>query len=92
MAEMERGRGGKKRLQAIKDARPKPIKVRAANDTVKRLVKHPHGGGFKSDGTAMWPQDNFTTRRLKDGDITLEAPAAAPAHPSTSHAASHKPQ
>jgi len=70
--EQRRGNGGKERLQKIKEARPKAIKVLAANEDVARLIKHPHGGKFKKDGSAMWPPDRFTQRRLNDGDITLE--------------------
>lgn len=32
------------------------------------------GRGFASDGSGEWPKDQFTQRRLRDGDITLEPP------------------
>jgi hypothetical protein len=32
---------------------------------------------FTSDGWAEWPDDQFTRRRLRDGDITLEPPKKA---------------
>jgi hypothetical protein len=73
------------------------MKVRAKNDVIKKQEKHPIGGGFRDDGTAEWPDDTYTFRRLQDGDITaadvgappaLETPAptppvAAPAEPPT---------
>ena len=46
-----------------------------ADEDAKRYIKHPRAiTQFDQDGRAVWPQDQFTTRRLRDGDITLEAP------------------
>jgi hypothetical protein len=64
------------------------MKVKAKNDIIKKQEKHPTGGGFRDDGTAEWPADTYTFRRLQDGDITatevggeppaLHAPAPTP--------------
>ncbi len=49
--------------------------VRAAKENVHKYVFHPAGIiRFGSDGTAEWPNDQFTRRRVRDGDITVEAP------------------
>lgn len=48
------------------------MKVRANNDDVKKLIRHPVGGAFREDGTAEWPDDTYTFRRIADGDVTSE--------------------
>jgi len=55
------------------------MRVRALKDHVRRLIKHPRAGGFRSDGSDVeWPNDAFTRRRIKDGDIeAVEEQAAA---------------
>jgi hypothetical protein len=74
-------------------------RVKALKDHVKKSVKHPIGKrGFDENGEANWPDDAFTARRVRDGDIEiLEAggdppkgaavqgarQAAAPAGPKT---------
>ena len=51
------------------------MKVYALKENVKRDIKYPIGQiGFNEDGEADWPMDQFTQRRLRDGDISLEAP------------------
>lgn len=35
-------------------------------------LKHPHGPKLALAG-ALWPEDSFTARRLRDGAATLEA-------------------
>ena len=53
------------------------IQVWPANDTMRRILRHPVGGGFTgNDGCGNWPNDQFTARRLRDGDITETAPTA----------------
>lgn len=51
------------------------VNVKPANETMARLLKHPTGIGFSSnpDGTA-WPRDQFTMRRIADGDIVVVPP------------------
>jgi hypothetical protein len=38
---------------------------------MRRLLKHPRAGGFRSEGSIEWPDDTFTRRRLRDGDVKL---------------------
>jgi hypothetical protein len=51
----------------------KMVRVTPANDTMRRLLKHPRAGGFPKEGAAEWPDDRFTKRRIADGDIKAEA-------------------
>jgi len=51
------------------------MKVYALKDNVKKFIKHPSAAmQFNEDGVADWPDDQFTRRRLRDGDISLQAP------------------
>lgn len=47
------------------------MKVMPKNDDMRKLLKHPTGGGFIADGPAEWPDDSFTHRRIRDGDVTV---------------------
>ncbi len=56
------------------------MRVFAKNDVVKRLITHPQGNlAFREDGSAEWPDDSFTHRRIMDGDVTIEASKVVPA-------------
>ena len=48
------------------------MKVKAKNDDIRKILKHPTGGAFREDGTAEWPDDSYTFRRIADGDVTVE--------------------
>ena len=51
------------------------MKVYAKNDDIRKYIRHwPTNMKFNDEGVAEWPDDQFTRRRLRDGDITLEAP------------------
>jgi len=51
---------------------PNPgIRVEPRDDTMRRLLKHPRAGGFRSEGSIEWPNDTFTRRRLREGSIKL---------------------
>jgi hypothetical protein len=52
------------------------MQVWAKNEEMQKILVHPVAGGFGPDlaTPADWPDDQFTTRRLKDGDILLQAP------------------
>jgi len=50
------------------------MRVIAKNEDVRRLIKHPTTGiKFRSDigASVEWPNDAFTRRRLRDGDIEI---------------------
>jgi hypothetical protein len=55
------------------------IRVYPLSEVVKGhldLFKHPAGNmPLRADGSD-WPLDEFTSRRLRDGDITDQAPTA----------------
>ena len=61
----------KMREQASK-IQQRTVKVTPKDDTMRRLLQHPKAGGFRADGTAEWPDDRFTQRRIRDGDVTVE--------------------
>jgi len=51
------------------------MKVYALSENLKKFPRfrwHPMGTAFSSEGMADWPDDAFTRRRLRDGDISLE--------------------
>jgi hypothetical protein len=76
---MTPGERRKANLQRIKDAAPqiKGVRVEPASVNLRRLLKHPRAGGFRSEGSVEWPSDTFTFRRLKEGSVRLveEKPA-----------------
>lgn len=53
------------------------MKVWPKNETIRKILRHPLGKvGFHEQGPIEWPDDTFTYRRLQEGDITTEEPAA----------------
>jgi hypothetical protein len=78
MAEKElslRGKAARERMERLKAARPPSalgVRVVPATDDLRRVLKHPRGVKFPSQGSAEWPNDKFTKRRLAEGVITLE--------------------
>jgi hypothetical protein len=75
------------------------IRVWPATEEIRKHVKHANGVRFaETVGESVeWPNDTFTFRRIRDGDVLTEAPVAkaqAPAHSddvpvSKSHTSSH---
>jgi hypothetical protein len=72
------GQRAKARLQRAKDMKKVGVvRVVPADgegftaDDMRRLLKHPHAGGFRSDGDIEWPDDTFTKRRLREGSVKL---------------------
>jgi hypothetical protein len=47
------------------------VRVVPKNDELRLILRHPSAGFFRGAGAAEWPDDQFTRRRLRDGDITL---------------------
>jgi hypothetical protein len=48
------------------------VRVRPIRDVAKQFVRHPVVGGFTGgDEGTTWPLDQFTMRRLRDGDIEI---------------------
>ncbi|TYL87435.1 hypothetical protein [Bradyrhizobium cytisi] len=70
-----KGLRSKQRMEVMRQAAVAPgVRVVPANDDVRRLMKHPHAGGFPESGATTWPEDRFTKRRLADGAVTREEP------------------
>jgi len=57
------------------------VRVTPANDDLRRVLAHPNGVGFEASGSAEWPLDKFTRRRITDGDVTIEGGRKADAAP-----------
>lgn len=72
-----------RRMKLVAASLPGSVKVLAANEDIRRLLKHPAGNiAFRNkiDQPVEWPHDQFTMRRLADGSVYREgetAPAAA---------------
>jgi hypothetical protein len=67
-----RGLRTRERMTKMQAAASPVLRVVPADDDGRRLLKHPHSGGFPETGAASWPDDRFTKRRLADGSVTLE--------------------
>lgn len=64
------GQRMRERVGRMQKAKTRPgIRVEPANDDMRRLLKHPRVGHFRSEGPMEWPDDPFTHRRLRDGDV-----------------------
>jgi hypothetical protein len=50
------------------------VRVYAKNDVLAKALKHPISKiGFRDTNTAAnWPDDAFTKRRIRDGDVLTE--------------------
>lgn len=60
------------------------MKVWAANDEMAKILKHgiTNVGFVDLNTSADWPEDTFTARRIRDGDVLTEAPTAKSNQPS----------
>jgi hypothetical protein len=52
-------------------AGPDIVRVEPKNDLMRDILRDSHGRHFRGVGAAEWPNDTFTRRRLRDGDIKL---------------------
>ena len=84
------------RMIRLRKQRERPgLRVEPTGDNPERVaalrrhLKHiPSGVGFRSEGSAEWPDDTFTRRRIRDGDIKIvEEKKAPPAKPQPRDAA-----
>jgi hypothetical protein len=67
----------RKAMLASRTPKRERVRVSPANDDVRRLLRHPHAGGFPvSGGAADWPLDRFTRRRINDKSVTRAEPEA----------------
>ena len=64
----------KKRMRELSPPLPR-VRVTPRDDDMRRVLRHPTGVKFPSGGgSAEWPLDQFTRRRLKDGSVAHEQP------------------
>lgn len=54
------------------------MKVLPTSEEKRKVLKHPTGGKFLPQGPADWPDDSFTHRRIRDGDVTVVKEEEAP--------------
>jgi hypothetical protein len=61
-----------KHLEALAQARLRPrVRVEPVNEEQRHVLRHPNGTAFRPTGSAEWPMDRFTQRRLRDGSIKI---------------------
>jgi hypothetical protein len=73
---MKRDAHGRERPQERDfDEAKRVVRVVPTNENLRKYLKHPTRGGFLAEGSAEWPNDQFTRRRIKEGDITIEETA-----------------
>jgi hypothetical protein len=69
-------------LERVKKMATRPgVRVEPRDADMRRLLKHPRAGGFRSEGSIEWPDDTFTRRRLKEGSVKLAEKKEAKPHP-----------
>lgn len=74
MAEAEKSERYKRRKARMqKITAPKRVRVVPKSDELREVLRHPRAGRFRTSGSTEWPLDQFTKRRLRDGDVTVEA-------------------
>lgn len=62
------------RMRTIADGQVQPkVRVRLSKPHLKKLLRHPTtGANFTASETSEWPNDSFTKRRIRDGDIAID--------------------
>jgi hypothetical protein len=67
------------------------VRVTPKNDDIRRVLKHPRLGGFRSTGSIEWPLDTFTKRRIADGSVKVEQRAGTAGQAAAAHAPQPRP-
>jgi hypothetical protein len=77
---MKMGAGGRERMQeADFNEGRRVVRVLPRSDEIRKYLKHPATRvGFLAEGTAEWPNDAFTKRRIRDGDVSVAVVEAVP--------------
>jgi hypothetical protein len=62
------------RLKGIRQSKAVPrVRVLPKNDAIRKHIYHPRTGArFPAQGSVEWPLDQFTKRRIRDKDVTIE--------------------
>ena len=70
-----------RRLKLISSSKSATIKVFAANEALRGVLRHPATGiRFRElDQPVEWPNDSFTQRRIKEGSVLTEASSSGEA-------------
>lgn len=57
------------------------MQVWARTEELHKMLRHPTAGGFGAPwpSSADWPDDSYTFRRMRDGDISKDGPVNAKA-------------
>ena len=76
---MKRDAQGRARLQDRDFNRAEVVRVVPKNDELRKYLKHSSGRKLNAEGSTEWPNDQFTRRRIKEGDVTVEEKAEAKA-------------
>lgn len=73
-------------LARVKKMAVRPgVRVEPRDDDMRRLLKHPRAGAFRSEGSLEWPDDTFTRRRLKEGSVKLAEEKKSAKHEEPAH-------
>lgn len=71
--ESERANRRAEALERVRSNQPKRVRLIPRDDVIRKSLKHPASGGFLTQGSIEWPLDQFTKRRLRDGDVMIES-------------------
>lgn len=72
---IKRDSRGRERPQEKEFVEKRVVRVLPTSDLIRKYLKHqPSRIGWLKEGSVEWPLDTFTRNRLRDGDITIEAP------------------
>jgi hypothetical protein len=69
-----------RRLRLVSEGKNATVKVWAANEAMREVLRHPSGlirFRDKLDQPVEWPHDSFTARRIADGSVLTEAPSSS---------------
>jgi hypothetical protein len=80
---VQESRREERRAERLQQARgtvkPDRVRVLPRDDEFRKshrnVVGHPN---FPEQGSVEWPNDQYTKRRVRDGDVTIEEPQAEP--------------
>lgn len=67
-----------RRLRVVSNGKAATIKVYAANETMREVLRHANGTRFRDtlDQGVEWPNDSFTARRIADGSVRTDEPGS----------------
>jgi hypothetical protein len=72
-----------RRAQARSMAALPRVRVLPRDETIRKYIVHwPTRIAFPATGSVEWPNDRFTQRRIRDGDVTVEGAEEKKAAPS----------